>query len=72
MSSNTNIYFYKTEGEDGGLAVWEMTLAEFCQEFSALQFNQGGVLKDAIPFPTEEERNNDLRQYLSECESCEI
>ena len=38
MSSNTNIYLYKTECEDGGLAVWEMTLAEFCQEFSVLQF----------------------------------
>jgi hypothetical protein len=71
MSSNTNIYLYKTEGEEGGLVAWEMSLAEFCKEFLVLQFDGEGILQDAIPFPTEEERNNDLRQYLSECEYCE-
>ena len=71
MSSNTNIYLYKTECEEGGLTAWEMSLAEFCKEFLVLQFDGEGILKDAIAFPTEEERNNDLRQYLSECEYCE-
>lgn len=69
--SNTNIYLYKTEGEEGGLVAWEMSLAEFCKEFLVLQYDGEGILQDAIPFATEEERNNDLRQYLSECEYCE-
>lgn len=71
MSSNTNIYLYKTECAEDGLAAWEMSLDEFCEEFLVLQSDGEGILKDAIPFPTEEERDNDLRQYLSECECCE-
>lgn len=66
MSSNTNVYLYTTECEEGGHVAWEMSLAEFCQEFLVLQFDGEGILKDAIPFPTRELRDQDLAQYLED------
>lgn len=66
MSSNTKVYLYKDERDSGGdLAVWDMTLAEFCDEFMA--YNIGGadsVIECACVFSTEKHRDKDLAQYM--------